>query len=639
MASDMLRKLSTKENYRNMKQCFHILRQLDPKYFALSGIAQLLTVLIPYITLWLSSFVLDGFEKAMPYQRMIAVVLICVGLIFGIQCVKNWLENQLQVRQGRIGRLYEYMKQEKLIQMDYSRVDSPEVEQILHRINSDQSWGSQFYSIIGELHNIWAAVLNIIGAIVLGVPIFKQILQFGGYEVAVVGVILIAVVAIGLKCRSYFWKKLMEYMWRDRTKEEKSLVWYFGENSSFPYQYGKYIRIYDGVELVKSWTSDVIKRKVVRDTALKLGSLGEGGYAFCKKMLRGAVEGAAYLIVGILALAGTMGIGSVVRLAGCLRNFLYGFVELICDLDELGMRAHQQVSTFEFFELEDEMYKGRLPVEKRSDNQYQIEFRNVSFQYPGSHVYALKNFSIKLKIGERLAIVGMNGSGKTTMIKLLCRLYDPDEGEILLNGVNIKKFKQEEYNKLFSVVFQDYTLFPFKLGQNVALDTHYDAQKVEQCLRDAGFADRLQEMPAGLDTYLYTDYDDSGIQISGGEAQKIALARAIYKDSPFILLDEPTAALDPISEYEIYTHFDQIVGSKTAIYISHRLSSCRFCEKIAVFHEGRLIQLGSHKELVADTEGKYYEMWNAQAQYYRAKGMGWESLLEEVPTVSSDSKV
>ena len=627
MASEMLKRLSVKENYQNIKQCFRILKQLDPKFFALSGAMQLLSVLIPYITLWLSSFVLDGFERTMPYHKMIIVVLACVVLVFSVQCVKNWLENFLRVRQYRIARLYEYMKQEKLVQMDYSRINSPEVEQILRRIASDQNWGDHFHSIIRGLHNIWAAIFNVIGAVALGLPILKQIIQYGSYEIAVISLILIVVIAIGLKCRSYFWAKIMHYMWSTRSKEELTLGWYFAED--FPYQNGKDIRIYDGTELVKAWTSDVLKRKVVRDNALKYGSLGEGGYAFCRNMLRGAVEGAAYLIVGILAIAGAMSIGSVVRLTGCLRNFMYGFVELICSLDDLGMRAHQQVSTFEFFELEDEMYKGRLPMEKRSDNQYQIEFRNVSFKYPGSQVYALKNFSMKLKIGEKLAIVGMNGSGKTTMIKLLCRLYDPDEGEILLNGVNIKKFKQEEYSTLFSVVFQDYNLFPFKLGQNVALDTHYDVEKVEKCLQDAGFGDRLQEMPEGLDTYLYTDYDDSGVQISGGEAQKIALARAIYKDSPFILLDEPTAALDPLSEYEIYTHFDQIVGSKTAIYISHRLSSCRFCGKIAVFHEGRLVQLGSHKELVADTEGKYYEMWNAQAQYYREQGKGWESLVEE----------
>ena len=220
-----------------------------------------------------------------------------------------------------------------------------------------------------------------------------------------------------------------------------------------------------------------------------------------------------------------------------------------------------------------------------------------------------------------MAIVGMNGSGKTTMIKLLCRLYDPQEGEILLNGVDIRKFKQADYLSLFSVVFQDYVLFPFQLGENVAVDREYEEREVRTCLMDADFGERLTEMEDGVHTYLYKDYDDAGVEISGGEAQKIAIARAIYKDAPFILLDEPTAALDPKAEYEIYTNFDKIAGDKTAIYISHRLSSCRFCEKIAVFHEGRLIQMGSHEELVQDKAGKYYEMWSAQAQYYREQGI------------------
>jgi ATP-binding cassette subfamily B protein len=268
-------------------------------------------------------------------------------------------------------------------------------------------------------------------------------------------------------------------------------------------------------------------------------------------------------------------------------------------------------------ELADEMYKGKLPIEKRSDNMYQIEFKNVSFKYPDSENYALKNFSMKLKIGEKLAIVGMNGSGKTTMIKLLCRLYDPTEGEILLNGVNIKKFKHSEYSRLFSVVFQDYILFPHKLGENVAVSTEYEKDRVEEALTGAGFGERLETLEKGLDSYIYTDFDDDGIEISGGEAQKIAIARAVYKEAPFILMDEPTASLDPIAEYEIYSNLDNIIGSKTAIYISHRLSSCRFCEKIAVFDKGQLIQTGSHSELIKDENGKYYEMWTAQSQYYQ----------------------
>lgn len=322
-------------------------------------------------------------------------------------------------------------------------------------------------------------------------------------------------------------------------------------------------------------------------------------------------------MVAMIALAGTVSVGNVVRLAGCLKNLFSAVFDLIQETAEFALTARKQISTLEFLQLSDEMYKGKLPVEKRSDNEYQIEFRKVSFRYPGSRQYALRDFSMKLRIGEKLAIVGMNGSGKTTMIKLLCRLYDPDEGEILLNGVDIRKFRMDEYSRLFSVVFQDFVLFPYMLAQNVAVDVEYDRELVRKCLRDAGLGERLNEWERGEETYLNKEFDDSGVEVSGGEGQKIAIARAVYKDAPFILLDEPTAALDPLAEYEIYSNFDKIVGTKTAIYISHRLSSCRFCEKIAVFHQGRLVQYGTHDELVGDTEGKYYELWNAQASYYQ----------------------
>ena len=255
-------------------------------------------------------------------------------------------------------------------------------------------------------------------------------------------------------------------------------------------------------------------------------------------------------------------------------------------------------------------------MEKRDDDQYEIEFRNVSFKYPGTDIYALKDVSIKMKIGERLAIVGMNGSGKTTFIKLLCRLYDPDEGEILLNGIDIKKYNYEEYMRLFSIVFQDFKIFSFSLGQNVAASADYDEKYVEDVLDKVGFQKRLDNMPKGVQTPLYKDFDEGGVEISGGEAQKIALARALYRDAPIIILDEPTAALDPISEFEIYSKFNEIVGTKTAFYISHRLSSCRFCNEIAVFHKGRIVQKGSHEDLLKDVKGKYYELWNSQAQYY-----------------------
>ena len=213
-------------------------------------------------------------------------------------------------------------------------------------------------------------------------------------------------------------------------------------------------------------------------------------------------------------------------------------------------------------------------------------------------------------------MVGRNGSGKTTFIKLLCRLYDPTEGEILLNGIDIRKYDYKDYMGVFSVVFQDFRLFSLPVGENVAGKVDYHRALAESCIRDSGLGDRLDSLEQGLDTFLGKDYETGGIDLSGGEKQKLALARALYKNAPFIILDEPTAALDPVAEAEVYQSFDKIVGDKTAIYISHRLSSCRFCDVVAVFDGGVLVQMGSHDDLVADENGQYHKLWHAQAQYY-----------------------
>ena len=224
---------------------------------------------------------------------------------------------------------------------------------------------------------------------------------------------------------------------------------------------------------------------------------------------------------------------------------------------------------------------------------------------------------MEFQVGEKMAVVGMNGSGKSTFIKLLCRLYDPTEGVITMNGIDIRRYDYQEYLSLFSVVFQDFKLFSFTLGENVAVSEEYSEAEVRDALEKAGLEEFLQRQENGLSTILYRDFDNDGVEVSGGEAQKIALARAVCKGAPFVLLDEPTAALDPKAEYEIYKRFNDLVADRTTVYISHRMSSCRFCGDIAVFHEGRMVQRGSHELLMAQTTGKYYELWTAQAQYYQ----------------------
>ena len=325
---------------------------------------------------------------------------------------------------------------------------------------------------------------------------------------------------------------------------------------------------------------------------------------------------ACYLFVAIKAFLGAYGVGSVVQYVSVLTRLGDGIRDLMFMVSDNELYCTHLKKMYDYLDIQNHMYQGSLTVEKREDNEYYIEFRNVSFKYPRTENYVLRNVNLKFKVGEKLAVVGMNGSGKTTFIKLLCRLYDPTEGEILLNNVDIRKYDYKEYMSIFSVVFQNFKLFSFGLGQNVAASFGYNEELAKKCLEKAGFYDRLQRMKKGLETSIYKDLDEEGVEISGGEAQKVALARALYKNAPFIILDEPTAALDPVAEYEVYSKFNEIVQDKTAIYISHRLSSCRFCDVIAVFDDGQIVQRGVHDKLLQDTQGKYYELWNAQAQYY-----------------------
>ena len=348
----------------------------------------------------------------------------------------------------------------------------------------------------------------------------------------------------------------------------------------------------------------------------------------------------AFLVIGLRALEGMYDIGEVTRFVGATAAFSGGVVGIIYNFSELRENAPYLGMTYDYMDLPSVRHQDKprekdaksaavhfsignaqLPTECESQIKKQpieISFHNVSFKYPRTDSYVLKNLNITFSPGERLAVVGMNGSGKTTMIKLLCRLYEPTEGHITLDGVDIRDYDYDEYITAFAVVFQDFCLTGLPLGQNISASESYDPALATVALEKTGFGDRLKELELGLETCLYKHYDKDGVPMSGGELQKIALARAIYKNTPFVALDEPTAALDPIAEYEIYSGFNELIGDKTAVFISHRLSSCRFCHRVAVFHEGEIIQHGTHEELLSDPRGKYHEMWHAQAQYYES---------------------
>ena len=325
----------------------------------------------------------------------------------------------------------------------------------------------------------------------------------------------------------------------------------------------------------------------------------------------------AFAVWGVFR--GMLMIGDFTMYISAANQFSSAATQLLTKLVDLRMLGSVLQDYLAFEQLPDKnrgksgSTQGKAPADVRFA---EIEFRNVWFRYPNTENYALKDVSITIGNGEKLSIVGRNGAGKTTFIKLLCRLYRPERGCILLNGVDIDEFEETEYSKLLSVIFQDYKIFSFSIRDNLAFGNSADESRMKAALGQTGILEKIDGLPLGIDTPLYKNFDKDGVELSGGEMQKIAIARALYKNAPLVILDEPTAALDPYSEYEIYSQFNRMTDGKTTLYISHRLSSCRFCDAVAVFENGELAEYGSHEQLVG-RGGTYAEMWEAQAQYYK----------------------
>ena len=514
---------------------------------------------------------------------------------------------------------------EKLLDMDFVNIDDIKTHEKLSTIEQNENGGGWGLNrIMWNYDSIISSVFTLLGGIALTVSLFvKPVPESSGSLIVLNNpLFLLAVIAVMLavtyiapalsnKAGSYFARQSDDHNLGNR------LFGFFGY-LGFRDEYAPDMRIYRQDIICDNHNNDKngIFGSSGRNARLSRGPVGL--YNAAAAAVSVVFTGVVYAFVCLKAMAGAFGIGYVTQYISSITKVSGSVSGLIQTAGDMRNKASFLKLVFEFLEMPDTMRQGDKPVEKGGSLDYEIEFKNVSFKYPGSEEYALKNVSMKFRAGERMAVVGQNGSGKTTFIKLLCRLYDPTEGVILLNGTDIREYNYLEYLAVFSVVFQDFRLFAFTLGQNVSAQVEYDKEKVAKCLSKAGFGERLDKMEEGTETYLYKDFSKNGVDISGGEAQKIAIARTLYRDAPFIILDEPTAALDPIAEAEIYSNFNEIAGDKTAVYISHRLSSCRFCDDIVVFHNGELVQRGEHEKLLMDTKGKYYELWNAQAQYYNA---------------------
>lgn len=620
-------KRTLREEWRILKRAIGIIHRELPGYWVKQFLSILTETFLPYFGLYMSAQMINELAGGCEVRNLLILALVTVLGGFLISMLDRYLEGKTE-----LASLPQWFVVRALIgnaqnEFKYEHLEDSKVVLLRSKINADtNAIGAGLLRAIWSTPSLIRHGINIIFSASLTISMFAMttegmfvgIFRFVNSKVSCI--VIIVLIFFNVICSARFAGKQAVEEQDALGDLAKDNTWLFAvENLRGPDMIAFNLNRIVNEEYRKKatcprWLCDSEK------IAIKYGRLAV--------LLDALMNITIFLYTAVKAYIGVFGIGNFVLYQGTVQRFVQAVSSLAKEWGKLLHNNEYLTELYQFLDLPNDMYKGTLAVEKREDIDYEVEFRDVSFKYPRTDIWALRHVNMKFKIGEKLAIVGENGSGKTTFIKLLCRLYDPTEGKILLNGIDITRYRYHEYMALFSVVFQDYTLFGFPLGENVSADNTYDPAKVRDCLIRAGMGEKLagleresaesgEEATDPLQRGIGRDYDSEGIDFSGGEKQKIALARALYKDAPFVILDEPTAALDPIAEAEVYENFNKIVENKTAVFISHRLSSCKFCHNIAVFDRGQLVQKGSHEELVADEQGKYCQLWNAQAKYYQ----------------------
>lgn len=584
----------------NLKYIMGYAWSQDKVLFAQCGVYTILASIAPFIGIFLPKFLIDELLG----QRRIEIILMTLIGFFLLSSVVNysiaWLRCAYSPRVTKIRTDYITMISDKIMKIDFKNTEDPEV------LNKIKSVMNAVMSNNTGVEGVYHTLLGLFGRLTAFVGYISIVLFLSPWILLFLIINVLISYALTMRVKKY------EYSQKEKAADKDRRTFYVFD-TMYDFAYGKDIRIYDLKNIL------IDKFKKLRGERIDISKDVQGKQLKVKivdvilLVIRECVV-YGYLIYNVLFTG--MGIGDFTMYFSTINGFGDWMKGILDDLANIKAQNMYLDDMREFLEIKSEnKEKTRdIPI----DSSYEIEFKNVSFKYPKTDKYIYKNLSLKIKKGQRLAIVGINGAGKTTFVKLLCRLYEPTSGEILINGVNIKDFSKEEYYKILSVVFQDIKTFAFTVAENVSLENleDVDREKVLHCIEKAGVGDKINSLKKGIDTSLLKILDGEGIELSGGENQKLALARALYKNGKIVILDEPTSALDAVAEYNIYKGFDELIGDKTAIYISHRLASTKFCDVIAFFENGEIVEYGTHEELLKKN-GKYSDMFNIQAQYYK----------------------
>ena len=570
------------------------------KWYVIDSILlQMITAAVPLADTVIPKYIIDELTG----MQRVPVLAVFIGLLLIINLLGGWLSNYLSGKcinlKGRLFALFQADLSERLSRSDFERLEDPKfldtkakAEKFLYA--NGQGFGvvmDSAFQILGKLFT-FAGIITIISTLN-----------------PLIVLLFIALVLLNALYESKVRKKYVSWDMEKAPIERKTsyLVDLIGN-----FSFGKEVRIFG----LKDWLVKKIRLHLDESCDFYKKQINELNKAnYLATFMNFVFKGITYGYLSFQVIRKAIGIGDFTMYITALLNFSTAMNALMKSLLDIRQFSGYYDALMDYMDIPQKMRQGkRLPLPQ---GPYEIRFEHVSFRYPGQSSYALKDINITLSPEEKLSVVGENGAGKTTFVKLLCRLYDPTQGRILLNGIDIRDIDYDAYMQAFGCVFQDYKLLSFTLKENIVFERSDEEtdQMVYDLLCRSGLSDKMKNLPDGVRTYVYKNFVENGFEPSGGEGQKIALARALYKDSSIIILDEPTSALDPKAEAEIYKNFSELVYGKTAIFISHRMSSSKFCDQIAVFENGEMKEYGTHEQLMRQ-KGTYYTMFELQAQYY-----------------------
>lgn len=567
-----------------------------------------LAVIVPLLIALVPKVIIDVIEEGGGVDQLLWAVPVLVAAMILIYLAERIVK--LYVNDAGTLTMFRYMVaiDVKTMEVDYEYIASTKGKTAREKAWKMIRGGGASYLYMDVVY----LILNLAGLI-----------SYGGV-LATLHPLILVILAVSYVITWYINKKVNAYIQSRREEEaEVSKGLRYLIRNAMDLAGAKDIRLYG----IQGWFKNVGDALIQKEDGVLIDvAKRQLGAAVVSALLVFIRDGAAYALLIYKVVQGEISVSNFLvyfTMISTFANWISGVLENYTNLD-LDNRGFCDFR--EFMDMKTTIHSGKgaqLPAKEQWP--VDLEFRNVSFTYAEAENPTIKNVNLKIKAGERIALVGLNGAGKTTMVKLICGLLHPTEGEIFINGINAADFARDDYFKLFSVIFQDVHLLPISIAGNITLqqEEQYDKVRLQQCLEQSGLKDKIDRLPNGLNTLMVKNVNEEAVELSGGEVQKLLLARALYKEAPVLILDEPTAALDPIAENELYLQYRDMTKERTSIFISHRFASTRFCDRIVLMEQGSILEEGTHEKLM-EQGGRYAELFNVQSQYYQEGGEAHE---------------